>query len=545
MRARGDRRRRLLAAALIAVICVAYLPALRGDFIWDDDGYVSVNPTLRSTAGLTAIWLDPTATPQYYPLVHTSYWLEYHVWGLEPAGYHVTNLALHIIAAFLLWRVLVFLAIPAAWLIAAIFAVHPVQVESVAWITERKNVLSGVFFFAAMLTYLQLALDPITRSPQRRRRLYVWTWVLFVGALFSKSVTATLPGALLLIVAWKRGRLHWSDVGPLLPLFAVGAAMGAVTAWLERTHVGAHGIDWQLSVAQRIVIAGHALWFYAGKLIWPTNLTFIYPRWHVNAADPRQLVFPLAAVAVFVGLWLARRTLGSGPLVAVLLFAGTLFPALGFVDTFPMRYSFVADHFQYLASIALMTLAVATPAHMLRAFEGRRARVGVTVGMGLILVMAALTWRQSHVYANQEMLWTDTIRKDPASWMGHTSLGAVLGQRGAIAEAELQYRQAVQLNPDFVIARIDLAGLLANQGRIADAIPQYRAAVRLDPDTLSNYVSLAGALLYGGQVDEAVSCLRAAVERWPDEVDVRRYLNMALNSQRQPRTEGGPRPSKP
>ena len=528
--AKRIRPRFLIAAAgLVAILVTAYRPALDGHFIWDDDDYVSANATLRSAAGLKSIWLEPTATPQYYPLVHTSYWLEYRLWGLTPTGYHVTNLALHAAATFVLWRVLLLLAVPGAALIAAIFAVHPVHVESVAWITERKNVLSAVFYLSSMLAYLHFALDAREGDRRHRRRWqYAAACALFVCALLSKTVTATLPAALVLLVVWKRGRVIGRDVWPLVPLFAVGVSMGLVTVWLERHHVGAQGMDWQLSALQRIVIAGRALWFYLGKLVWPTNLTFIYPRWHVDPADPRQLAFPVAALIAVVVLWVMRRKIGSGALVAALLFAGTLFPALGFFDTFPMRYSFVADHFQYLASIPAIALIVAGGGWLL---EKRGASVRRLVGPAaalLILALAALTWRQCHIYADQETLWRDTIRKDPDSWMGHTSLGAVLGQRGAEADAEIHYRDAVRLNPDFAMARINLGGLLANKGRFAEAIPHYREAVRLEPNLVERYISLGRALQYNGQADEAVAWLRQAAERWPDDASARAFLSDAL-----------------
>ena len=478
-------------------------------------------PTIRPCSRLTACGQSGSIRPRrlrYYPLVHTSYWLEYQVWGLDPLGYHVTNVVLHLTSAFLLWRILLSLGVPGAWLIAAIFAVHPVQVESVAWITERKNVLSGVFYLSAMLVYLPLTLEPETVPAARWRplgRRYGAAFVLFLLALLSKTVTATLPAALLLLIAWKRGRVRWSDVWPLVPPALIGLAAGIATAWLERHHVGAQGIDWQLSPLQRVVIAGRALWFYAWKLAWPSHLTFIYPRWRVDAGDPWQLAYPIAAAATIVSLWLARRRIGAGPLVAVLLFAGTLFPALGFVDTFPMRYSFVADHFQYLASIALVALVVAAAERLALDWPARRRRLAQACGAVLIVLLAVLTWRQSRIYADHESLWADTIQKDPASWMGHTTLGALLGQRGALAEAEAHYREAVRLNPDFAIARSNLAGLLANQGRFDEAITHYRAAVKLDPASLENHISLGRALLLNGQPDEAAKWFRVVVARWP------------------------------
>ncbi|HOW19171.1 MAG TPA: O-GlcNAc transferase, partial [Phycisphaerae bacterium] len=338
------------AAGLLLLALAVYIPAMRGGFVWDDDDYVTENRTLRSLDGLGRIWFDIRATPQYYPLVFTSFWLEYHLWDSRPGGYHVVNILLHGTSAVLLWLVLRRLAVPGAWFAAAVFAVHPVHVESVAWITERKNVLSGVFYLSAALVWLRFAgLDCPRAAEPRRRSLYAIGLFLFACALLSKSVTASLPAALLLVLWWKRGRIARGDFLPLVPFFALGAVMGLITAWVERHHVGAEGAEWALSAAERCLIAGRALWFYAAKLIWPVRLTFIYPRWPIDSGVWWQYLYPIAAVAAIGLLWGLRRRIGRGPLVAVLFFAITLAPALGFFDVYPMRYSFVADHFQYHA----------------------------------------------------------------------------------------------------------------------------------------------------------------------------------------------------
>ncbi|HEX4342912.1 MAG TPA: O-GlcNAc transferase, partial [Verrucomicrobiae bacterium] len=327
---------------LVVATFIAYQPMWHAGFIWDDDAYVTNNQTLHDLNGLKQIWLEPKATPQYYPLVYTTFWLEYHTWKLNPLGYHVVNVLLHALGSLLLWRVLKRLALPGAWLAAAIFALHPVNVESVAWVTERKNVLSAVLFFAAALAYLRF--DGLAESKKR-----LWTWwcaalLLFIGALLSKTVACSLPAALLLVCWWKKGRVTMADVLPLIPFFIMGLGLGLHTAWLEKHHVGASGAEWSLSFIERCLIAGRALWFYAGKLVWPSQLTFIYPRWQIGTGVWWQWLFPLAVLAVVVTLWRARKRLGRGPLVAVLFFAGTLLPALGFFDLYPMRYSFVADH---------------------------------------------------------------------------------------------------------------------------------------------------------------------------------------------------------
>ncbi|HSV13511.1 MAG TPA: hypothetical protein VLI90_04585, partial [Tepidisphaeraceae bacterium] len=343
------------ALLLLAITLIAYIPIFRAGFVWDDDSYVEQNATLRTLDGLYEIWTNWHATPQYYPLVHTSFWVEYHLWGATSAlGYHIDNVLLHALSAILIWRLLNRLNVPGALLAAAIFAVHPVHVESVGWITERKNVLSLVFYLLALRSYLRsTGSEPVLRD-------YAFSLLFFLLALLSKTVTATLPAAILLIFWWKRGRIRVRAVTPLLPFFVLAAVCGSITGYLERTQVGARGPEWAaLTPLHRVLIASRAVWFYAGKLLVPWRLTFIYPRWSIDPRDPLQWLYLVALIAVIAGLWLRRRRLGRGPLVAVLFFIGTLTPALGFVNVYPMRYSFVADHFQYHASIGLIALAAA------------------------------------------------------------------------------------------------------------------------------------------------------------------------------------------
>ena len=295
------------AAVLLLITFAAYVPALECGTIWDDDAYVLANPTLRSMDGLRQIWFQVDATPQYYPMVHTSYWLEYRLWGLAPAGYHLINILLHGISGVLVWKVLrmVGLGSVAAWVAAAVFSLHPVHVESVAWITERKNVLSGVFYLAAAIMYLRFAGRRENDSEGDR---YRWTWyagslMLFLCALLSKTVTCSLPAALLLVIWSKRKRVARSDVIALSPFFAIGITLGLLTLWLEKQVVGAKGPAWDLSLVERCLIAGRGVWFYLGRLIWPSQLTFIYPRWQI---DIGSLGFPAAAALLVVVLWRAR-----------------------------------------------------------------------------------------------------------------------------------------------------------------------------------------------------------------------------------------------
>jgi protein O-mannosyl-transferase len=214
---------------LFLMTLIVYLPSIGGDFIWDDETYVRSNLLLTTSEGLYHIWFNISANPQYYPLTFTTFWIEFQLWGLWPGGYHLINILLHGANAILLWRLLSRLAIPGAWLAAAIFALHPVQVDSVAQISERKNVLSMIFYLAALLTYLRFSpLDQPTKDyAPRSWLLYGGITFLFICALLSKTTACSLPAVLGLLVWWKKDKIQWKqDLLPLLPLFAIGLAMG-------------------------------------------------------------------------------------------------------------------------------------------------------------------------------------------------------------------------------------------------------------------------------------------------------------------------------
>jgi len=505
---------------LVLLVCAVYAPVYDAGYIWDDDDYVTENPNLRTGEGLERIWLQPSSLPQYYPLVHTSFWLEYRLWKLEPFGYHLVNVLLHGLNALLLWIVLLRLRVPGAFWAALLFALHPVQVESVAWITERKNVLSGAFFLLALLAYLRFALpergSPTGERPGRPGRYWLLAFVLFVAALLSKSVTVSLPAVLLLILWWKQGRLGLRDLVPLLPLFAVGLGMASVTVWLERHHVGAMGVEWSFSLLERCLIAGRALWFYALKLFWPAPLIFNYPRWEIDAAQPLAYLYPAGVLVVLAALWGARQRLGRGPLVAVCLFAGMLLPALGFFDIYPMRYSFVADHFQYLASIGLIVLLVgalfSTPA-LQRGPEGGASSI---VLAALCCGAALLSFQQSRIYADAETLWLDTVQKNPQSWMAYYHLGWLNNRAGNWSAAEDFYRKAIDHsrppNRHHAMAMNNLAMVLARKGDPDQAEAFYRRALAVAPDFATALNNLGSLLRDRQRCDEALAQLDRAVQ---------------------------------
>ncbi len=479
----------LLIFGILSATLLAYFPATQCGFIWDDDDYVIENATLRDFAGLKSIWLEPTATPQYYPLVHSSFWCEYQTWGLSAGGYHVTNILFHAVNALLLWRLLVRLHVPGAWLAALVFAVHPVHVESVAWITERKNVLSGMFYLLSVHCFIRYwdftqSIDESVATSQKNNHRWLWFAVAhlcFIAALLSKTVTATLPAVLLVLIWWQQGRIPVRKSLALLPMLLVGIVFGLMTVWLEKFQVGAKGMDWNLTLVERCLIAGRALWFYAGKLVWPVPLIFTYPRWSIDSSQTWQWLFPLAAIAVMVGLWLLQSRMGRGPLAAVLLFAGTLFPALGFLDVYPMRFSFVADHFQYLASIAVITLSVSAATTLAASRFSESGQLLRFLAGCLILVLMGLTWRQTFIYEGLEPLWRDTLAKNPDSFMAHNNLGSLLIKRGDYAEAEQHIRDAMRIKPDFVDSVVNMGKVRESQGDIDGAMRYYRQANQMNP----------------------------------------------------------------
>ena len=516
----------LLALVLVTVTFLAYLPAWRGTPIWDDDSHLT-KPELRSLEGLARIWTQPGATQQYYPLIHTLFWVEHRVWGDWPAGYHLLNILLHCASALLLVRILRYLHIPGAWLAAAIFALHPIQVESVAWISELKNMLSGVFYFGSMLTYLKF-------DRTRNLALYAAALVLFVLGLLSKTVIATLPAAILVIFWWKRGKLSWRDDAlPLIPFFLLGTTAGLFTSRLEGILIGAKGSDFNFSIVERVLIAGRVIWFYLGKIFWPLDLIFIYPRWQVSQTVWWQYLFPAGVLLLLAGLaWLSRQW--RAPLAGLLFFIGTLFPALGFLNVYPFRFSLVADHFQYLAGLGIIVLVAAGIALLLELRQLSSRPTGYVFLIALLASLTTLTWHQSAMYSDSETLWRTTIGKNPHSWMTQNNLGAILLQKGESDEAIVHFRSALEINADDVGAQANLGNALLQKGQLDEAIAHYYKALKIKPDyteLLSTdyaqvHCSLAYALVLKGRVDEAIAHYQKALEIKPNDADAQNNLGI-------------------
>lgn len=574
-----------LCVLIFLFTLLAYSQALNGALLWDDAGHIT-RADLRSLDGLCRIWFEPGATQQYYPLLHTAFWFEHLLWGDATLGYHLVNVLLHAGTACAFACLLRRLAVPGAWLAAALFALHPMAAESVAWISEQKNTLSTLLFVLAALGYLRF-------DERRRGADYLWATLLFVAALASKTVTASLPAVLLVLFWWKRGKLAWrTDILPLLPWFALSLGAGATTAWVEHSSIGAQGSDFALGPADRLVLAGRVVWFYLGKLCWPGELLFVYPRWEPDATVVWQWLFPLALLALlsFLALYTVKN---RGPLAAALLFIGTLFPALGFINVYPFLYSYVADHFQYLSSLAFFAAAAAGLMAAQTRFGAALARSAAAL---LLLILGTLTWKQGAVYKDVYSLYESVLAGNPDCWMARNNLGIALLDDGRLDDAAFQFGEALKtrpqmaeahnnlgnaltklrrfpearehleqalrimprypeahnnfgvlalaeeknqeavehfdaalkLSPRYSVAHRNRGYALAKLGRLGEAIPSFETALRCDPEFAEAHLNLAIALMLTGRFPESVPHFEKALELDPNNASAHNTYGRAL-----------------
>ncbi len=540
-----------LALVLLGAVLGAYLPALNAGFVWNDNTYVTENPTLNGLDGLGMIWTEPRSNEQYYPLVFTTYWLEKQLWGIRPFGYHFVNVLFHGSAALLLWAFLRRLNLPGAWLAAAAFALHPVCVESVAWVTERKNTLSLTLSLAAIHLWLSwrqavearaAAVEkkkrrPATSLPWYRRPvlLYAAALAAITLALFAKTTASVIPAVLLVLVWWKDGRVRWSDVRPLLPFFAVSVGLAWNTAWLERTMVQASGHEWALGPLGRVVLAGRVVAFYVGKLLFPSGLAFIYPRWTVDPASPAQWI-PVALLLAFLGSAYAfRARIGRGPLTVLLLFGGVLFPAMGFFNVYAMRYSYVADHFAYQAVAVGTAGVICSVATWIATSPLAARRAATAVALAGLGVFAVLAFRQGESYRSEETLWQDTLSTNPSCFMCQTNYGYWLFTVGRTDEAVAHFEQSLRIKPDNVPTLLNLARVEEERGRFDDAEGRLRAARAVDPSDPVVHLNLATVLTKSGRPEEAVSEYQDAL-RFPSASDYLAHSGLGVALMRLGRT---------
>lgn len=515
-------------AFVFVAALLAYLPALRAGFIWNDSDYVT-SPALRSWGGLARIWTEFGVTEQYYPLLHSAFWLQHRFWGDHALGYHLLTLLAHGGGAVLFGLVLRRLAVPGGWLAAGLFALHPVHVESVAWISEQKNTLSLLLYLAAAWTYLAF-------DSRRQPRVYAVATGLFVFSLLTKTVTATLPAALLVVLWWQRGKLEWKrDIRPLAPWLLIGAAAGLLSSWVEGHYGGAAGTEFTVSGPERLLVAGRAFWFYLGSLVWPFRLNFIYPRWTPDAGVAWQWLFPLAALGLATGLWTIRQRTRA-PLAAFLVFSGSLFPVLGFVALYGARYSWVWDHWQYLPDLGPLALAGSGLYLAMQKLRGPWVAVGRYAVPVLLALFATLTWRHSRIFHDNETLYLATLRRNPGCWMAEANLGGLIATDPARrGEAITRFTAALRLKPDSAEIHESLANLLAQDpAETTAAREHYQTALRLNPNLATAHNNY-GLLLYrAGESNAAIAEFRRALACNPHLATAGANLGTVLSALNRP-----------
>jgi protein O-mannosyl-transferase len=519
----GRGRALIFAVVLAAVTIFAYRPAWHGGFLWDDDDYIIKNQLLTASDGWQRIWFSLDSPSQYFPLTYSTFRIEHALWGLNTTGYHWVNLLLHVGNALLVWAVLARLKVPGAWLAAAIFALHPVQAESIAWITERKNVLMAFFFLLTLLSWIAFV-DERTKRP---RFFYGLALVFYALALSAKTTACTLPAALFLVLWLRKRPINRQRIFQIVPFLLMGIAMGLLAVWWERYHQGtSQAVFPFLSPVERVLVASRAVWFYLSKLIWPSNLTFIYPKWTISAAHLLDYIWLLAAVGLCVAIYLVRRYVGRGVEVAAAFFVITLSPVLGFIMLFTFRYTFVADHYQYLACIGPIALVSAGVVTFADAFKQSRGLI-LSAAVCVLAVLGVLTWRQSVMYGDIEALWRVTLARNPGCWMAHTNLGLVLVQKGQFDQAIAHYRAALEMQADSWDAEYNLGTALLGKGHIDEAIFHCERAVAMQPNDPDAQVSLGNALFGNQQVDEAIVHYQKAIAIRPDYFLARYALGRA------------------
>jgi tetratricopeptide (TPR) repeat protein len=509
------------------LLLVTYYPVWHAGFLWDDQLYITENPYLNGWAGLKTMWT--TSVADISPLTFTTFWVEHALWGLNPLPYHLINLFFHIADAILLWKVLRNLQVPGAWLGAALWALHPVEVESVAWVTETKNTESGLFFLLSLLLFLRVDGPVVNQSGNNRQWNYAGSILCAALAMACKTSTVVLPVVLCLASWWKAGRWSWRTLGKTVPFFFLSLVASALSLWTQKLQLLT--VTDPLFVRtwpERVATAGMAFWFYLGKLLWPHPLISVYPRWHIDASRWESYLPTLAMIVALAVLGWKRRSWGRPWFFAYAYFLVALLPVLGLFDNAIFRYSFVFDHLQYLASMGPLALAGAGLFQWLDTASSSRRWMPITLAGGLLLLLALLSWQRAAVFESGETLWSDTLAKDPDNWSAHNNLGNAFFKAGRMDEAQTEFRRTLQIYPDAKEARYNLGRVLLEKGQIDDAIVALQNDIQAAPADDRAHTSLGLAFAQKGRMDEAISQYQQALQINPNSSSAHDNLGVAL-----------------
>lgn len=507
-----SRRDWLWGLILVVAVILAYQPVWYAGFNWDDNDHVTANPCIVGPLGLKEIWTTKAA--RICPLVLTTFWVEHRLWGLAPLPFHLVTLLMHVGSAVVLWLVLRRLLVPGAWWGAALWALHPVQVETVAWVTELKNTQS-CFFYLLSIYFWAGWLNTRGGGDQTRTAWNYGLTLLFAAmAMASKSSTVILPLVLCLCAWWVEGRWNWRNLWRITPVFFMSAAFAALSMWTQKME-GASDQQTARSWPERFATAGDVIWFYLGKLLWPHPLIFIYPRWQIHANQPLAYLPLLAAIIVFVLLWLYRESWARPGLFAFAYFVVALLPVLGLANHFFLHYSFVGDHFQYLASIGPLALAGALLYRWAHLVFVKHPRPASVLGAVLLFVLGAVSWQRVWVYQNEEKLWLDTMTQNPACWLAYNNYGKIIVEKGQLDEGMALFRKALELYPDYDLAHLNMGNAFMDKGQLDEALVEYQRAVKLNPIYDKAHFDLGVALDQKNEIVDAMAEYQKAIDLNP------------------------------
>jgi tetratricopeptide (TPR) repeat protein len=512
---------------LILSVILTYTPVWHAGFIWDDDGHLTANPCIVGPLGFKEIWT--TSAADICPFTLTTFWVEHALWGLTPLPFHLVNVLMHAACAVLLWRVLGSLRVQGAWLGAALWALHPVEVESVAWITEMKNTESGLFFLLSILFFVRW-LRARDRGVQTRSGLNYALTLLFAGlAMASKSSTVILPVVLCLCAWWMEGRWDWRNVPRVIPIFLMAVAASALSIWTQCLQLAKlTDPQWARTWPERLATAGDAVWFYLGKLLWPYPLITIYPRWQIDAGQCVSYL-PLLALSVILSiLWLKHKPWSRACFFAFAYFLAALLPVLGLINNPIFRLSLVFDHFQYLGSIGPLALAGTGLVRLLAFIIPKKPWLQFALCAELLLILGIASWQRTWVYESEDALWTDELAKNPNCWQGHNNLGLAFLQKGQVDEALAKFQKALEIYPNYAEAFSNLGLALLQKGRLDEAITNYQKALEMNAKSFVTHNDLGTAFFQKGQLDEAIDQFQKALEIKPNFFEAHQNLGAAL-----------------
>lgn len=555
----------LMSAGLLLCLIIVYSPAIRGGRILDDDLHIT-RPELQSIAGLARIWFDVGATQQYYPVLHSAFWVEHRIWGEKLICYHAVNIALHWLASLSIVSIMRRLSLTAGWLGAFIFALHPVCVESVAWIAEQKNALSTVFAAAAVIAYLDF--DAVGKTS----RYWVAT-IFFCLAVLSKTAVSCLPAILLVVIWWRRPRLNIKrDVLPLLPWVILASGAAGITIFVESNLISRAGGQLALTPLSKLILAGRVFWFYVAKDIFPAHLAFYYTKWQINSSVWWQYLFPVCVVFSAVGVW-SSSSVRRAPLVLFLCYTATIAPVAGFINVEWFNFSYVADHLEELSVFVFSIAAASSLGSFYERYDTTIRDWRIPAALALLLALGGETWLQCHRYKDAVTIYQAALIANPESQAAknhlavahynlglinqglpngaalaakeyeaalqikpnyaeaHNNLGMVLeGFPGHAAAAAEQFREAVVSKPDFAGAHYNLARSIVSLGLpVGAAVREYREAIRIDPSYVDAHWALARTLAkWPGHDQEALDAFQIAVRLDPNVAEGRLELGRAL-----------------